>query len=194
MMASNAKGHLALSLLLFLQQGGQAKEPDCKMLAVRAETRVTFESKVHPACGQCWSFGTSRDKELEAISCPDVCDERIADLMYDTSKYRLDPCIHVMKSDNLSQWDILFRNPNGRDMQSTAPGLKICQCAVTIIVQRLVNQVTDTNPQQSTLNTNYCVKPEKRIVEAKLKIINDNWYPALSRLGEESGGTKHDVK
>ncbi|ORY79443.1 hypothetical protein BCR37DRAFT_91740 [Protomyces lactucae-debilis] len=184
--------HLAPSLLLLLlhilllQQGSWAKEPDCRRSAVRAKASVWFFRKRRPTCGQCWPFGTSREtrefKEFEAISCQDVCDERIADFMYEISKFRLDPCMRLMNSNNLSEWDILFRDPNGEQFGTAQNGVKHCICAVTMMVQRLVLQLPDTDPCQPPLAPDLCdgSSAEDRMVKAKLEIIAEPWYPELS--------------
>ncbi|ORY79435.1 hypothetical protein BCR37DRAFT_90665 [Protomyces lactucae-debilis] len=194
--ASKAIGPFALSFLLLLfYQGSQAKGQDCQTLSVRANLYVHFARL--PTCEPCSPLGTSRDKERKAFPCPDVCDQRIADLMYDTAKFRLDPCMRVMNPDNLSEWDILFRDPNRENYPFQVPGRQICHCSVTLVVQRLVKRLPDTDPRQSPFAPILCAYPYpgQRMVSRPLRIKSEHWYPALqvSMEGWEYGTPLREV-
>ncbi|ORY79415.1 hypothetical protein BCR37DRAFT_388441 [Protomyces lactucae-debilis] len=108
--------------------------------------------------------------------------------MYNTAKYHCDPCTRVMDSNERSDWDILFRNPSWTE--SVSPVKKTCWCAITTVLQRLVNQlpVGQTLPMfqsamyQSPFAPNFCRSDLvlERFIVKELKLVREDWYPDLS--------------
>ncbi|ORY79437.1 hypothetical protein BCR37DRAFT_381600 [Protomyces lactucae-debilis] len=187
--ASKAIGHLALSLLLLnLQHGSQAEEPDCKMLVVKANSVISLKRPF--TCGQCWPSG-SRDQqdpeETDEDYCAEACDERIADFIYDTAKYRCDPCMHIRMSSNLSEWDVLFRVPHSR--VDKIKNVATCRCSVTMVVQRFLR-----TPPAESLHPASPIAPlhcsdtwvRYRMVTAPLRLMKESWYPALRKTSKTS--------